>query len=63
MPVSALQEFLQKRGEPIPVYTETIGGPPFTGFGDLIKLEPFLSFSRWIFKLKWSKLKEKNLNY
>ena len=30
MPVSALQEFLQKRGEPIPVYTETIGGPPFT---------------------------------
>merc|ERR1739838_720464 len=30
MPVSALQEFLQKRGEPIPVYTETISGPPFT---------------------------------
>ena len=30
MPVSALQEFLQKRGEPIPVYSETVGGPPFT---------------------------------
>ena len=30
MPVSALQEYLQKRGEPIPIYTESLGGPPFT---------------------------------
>jgi len=30
MPVSALQEHLQKRGEPIPVYSESHGGPPFT---------------------------------